>query len=133
MQQALVIFLGSGLGGVSRWWIAGLISERWGHAFPWGTLVVNVSGSLAIGLFAGLADGEGRYVASMSLRQFFMIGICGGYTTFSSFSLQTLALAQNGQWLRAGGNVALSVVLCLVAVAAGHGIGGWLAGARSGG
>jgi CrcB protein len=85
-----------------------------------GTLVINITGSFAIGLFAGLTGPDGRWLAPSSFRQFFMLGICGGYTTFSSFSLQTLALAQNNQWFKAGANILLSVALCLGAVWLGN-------------
>ena len=81
---------------------------------------MNVTGSFIIGLFAALTDPEGRFLASPSFREFFMIGICGGYTTFSSFSLQTLALAQDGEWFRAGANAIASFTLCLVAVWIGY-------------
>lgn len=119
-MSALAIFLGSGLGGLARWWLSGVIAHRVGETFPWGTLVVNVTGSFVIGLFAGLTGPEGRFLAPPVFRQFFMIGICGGYTTFSSFSLQTLSLAEQGDWFRAGANVGLSVVLCLAGVWLGH-------------
>jgi len=120
VNNALWIFLGSGLGGVARWGVSGLIADRFGQTFPWGTVVVNVTGSFVIGLFATLTGPEGRLLAPASLREFFMFGLCGGYTTFSSFSLQTLNLVEDGQWLRAGANVVLSVVLCLVGVWMGH-------------
>lgn len=87
---------------------------------PWGTILVNISGCFLIGLFATATDHKGLAPASHQMREFFMVGICGGYTTFSAFSLQTLGLANQGQWLRAGANVLLSVVLCLVAVWLGH-------------
>jgi len=83
-------------------------------------LVVNVTGSFVIGLFATLTGPEGRWLAPATFRQFFMIGICGGYTTFSSFSLQTLSLADDGEWLKAGANALLSIVLCLAGVWLGH-------------
>jgi len=91
-----------------------------GETFPWGTLLVNNTGSLIIGFFATLTGPDGRIFASSTERQFVMIGLCGGYTTFSSFSLQTLNLANDGEWLQAGGNIIGSVVLCLLAVWLGH-------------
>jgi len=84
------------------------------------TIIVNVTGSFVIGFFATLTGPDGRLLVSSTVRQFVMIGICGGYTTFSSFSLQTLTLAQDGEWLWAGANIVLSVVLCLLVVWLGH-------------
>ena len=79
-------------------------------------MLINITGSFIIGFFASLTGTEGRWLMSPAFRIFFMIGICGGYTTFSSFSLQTLNLANEGEWLRAGANILLSVVLCLAGV-----------------
>jgi CrcB protein len=120
MSLYLWIAIGSALGGASRFALSGYIANHIGGAFPWGTLIVNVTGSFVIGFFYTMTAPEGRWVVSSQGRDFFMIGICGGYTTFSSFSLQTLLLAREGEWLRAGGNIAGSVVLCLVAVWLGH-------------
>jgi len=120
MLNALWIFVGGGLGTLARWGASGVIANRFGQTFPWGTLAVNVSGSFIIGLFATLTGTEGRFLAPASFRQFFMLGVCGGYTTFSSFSLQTLNLAEDGEWFRAGANPVLSFVLCLVAICLGH-------------
>src|SRR5207247_2982020 len=97
-----------------------LILGRFGDTVPWVSLLVNVSGSFIIGVFAAITSPEGRVFAPVGFRQFFIYGVCGGYTTFSSFSWQTLELAQDGEWLRAGGNVLGSVALCLVAVWLGH-------------
>src|SRR5512140_945181 len=108
MRDALWIFLGGGLGSLGRYWLSGVVANTFGQTFPWGTLIVNVSGSFVIGLFASLTGPDGRWLVSGSFRQFFMLGICGGYTTFSSFSLQTLNLADDGQWFRAGANCVLS-------------------------
>ena len=124
-MSALVVFLGSGLGGLARWWLAGWIGGKTGPAFPWGTLVVNVSGSFLIGLFAALTGPEGRFVAPVMVRQFVMVGVFGGYTTFSAFSYQTLQLAEEGQWGRAGVNVVLSLGVSLIAVALGHALAGF--------
>jgi CrcB protein len=120
MLNALWIFIGGGLGTLARWGLSGFVARYWGETFPVGTLVINITGSFAIGLFAGLTGPDGRWLAPSSFRQFFMLGICGGYTTFSSFSLQTLALAQNNQWFKAGANILLSVALCLGAVWLGN-------------
>ncbi len=120
MIQGLLIGLGGLVGTLARYWLSGAIAIRVGETFPWGTLIVNVSGSLAIGFIAALTDPDGRFLVNPSLRQTLMIGVMGGYTTFSSFSLQTLTLAREGEWLYAGANVLLSVVLCLIAVWAGH-------------
>ena len=114
------IAVGSALGGMGRYWFSGFVAERFGESFPWGTILVNISGSFVIGFFATLTAPDGRLLVGSTARQFVMVGICGGYTTFSSFSLQTLNLVREGEWLRAGGNVVLSVVLCLVAVWIGH-------------
>ena len=119
----LWVALGGALGSVSRYWLSGLVAARFGESFPWGTLVINVTGSFIIGIFAAFSDPDGRALISPGARQFLMVGICGGYTTFSSFSLQTLRLVQDDEWLYAGGNVILSVVLCLVAVWLGYWLG----------
>jgi len=117
------IALGSALGGAGRHWLSGLLAHRLGESFPVGTLAVNVSGSFLIGLVAALSDPEGRLLINPTARQFIMVGVLGGYTTFSSFSLQTLNLAREGEWLSAAINAALSFFLCLVAVWLGHALG----------
>jgi CrcB protein len=112
------VALGGALGSVSRYWLTGLIGERFGEKFVWGTLIINVTGSFAIGVIGALAVPEGRM--DTQTRQFastfLMYGICGGYTTFSSFSLATLRYLQDRQWFYAGSNILLSVGLCLIAV-----------------
>jgi CrcB protein len=116
----LWIALGSALGGVARYacqgWAARLISET----FPWGTLIVNIVGCSFIGFFATFTSADGRVIVSPSVRQFVMVGICGGYTTFSSFSLDALNLARDGQWAQAAGYVLGSLVFCLLGVWFGH-------------
>jgi CrcB protein len=114
------VAVGGAIGTLGRYWLAGLVSRAIGENFPWGTFVINVTGSFVIGFFATLTGPDGRIFAPTDVRQFVMIGICGGYTTFSSFSLQTLNLINDNQWFYAGANVVLSVVACLVAVWAGH-------------
>lgn len=91
-----------------------------GVAFPWGTLVINVLGSFIIGFAAATMRADGRFPADDNLRLFLMVGVCGGYTTFSAFSLQTMTLIQAGQWLPAAGNIGLSVILCLIGVWLGY-------------
>jgi fluoride exporter len=114
----LWVALGGALGGVSRFWLSGIIAARFGETFPFGTLVINITGSFLIGIFAALAAPEGRLDSQsrVFVTQFMMIGICGGYTTFSAFSLRTLQLMQERQWFYAGANVILSVILCMIAV-----------------
>jgi fluoride exporter len=114
------VCLGGAIGSGMRFWVSGLVAQRIGQTFPFGTLAVNVSGSFIIGILAAMTIPEGRWMLTPVAREFLMIGICGGYTTFSSFSLQTLALAQDGEWLRAGLNSILSFALCLIAVWIGH-------------
>ena len=120
MQLYLLIALGGAFGSVLRFFLGGAIATHFGETFPWGTLIVNVTGSFVIGFIATFTGPDGRWFASGATRLFLMTGICGGYTTFSSFSLQTLNLARDGDWLRAGANTVGSVVLCLVAVWLGH-------------
>jgi fluoride exporter len=110
------VMLGSALGGGARYFVSGLAAQHIGGDFPYGTLIVNITGSFVIGFFATLTAPDGRVFASTDIRQFVMTGLCGGYTTFSAFSLQTLNLARDGQTLLAGANIVLSVVLCLIAV-----------------
>ena len=123
MWNAFWIFVGGGLGSLARWGLSGFIAHTVGETFPWGTMIINVSGSFVIGLFATATGPEGRWLAPASFREFVTLGLCGGYTTFSSFSLQTLNLARDGEWLAAALNIAGSVVLCLAGVWLGHLLG----------
>jgi fluoride exporter len=116
----LWVMLGGALGTGARFWVSGFVAQGAGEFFPLGTLLVNVSGSFIIGFFATATDPLGRGFVPPVFRQFFMIGVLGGYTTFSSFSLQTLDLAQNGDWFKAGLYTFLSVTCCLLAVWAGR-------------
>jgi CrcB protein len=121
MLAYLWIGLGGALGSMARHWCNGAVGALAGVAFPWGTLVINVLGSFVIGFAAATMSADGRFpAAGGDARQFVMVGICGGYTTFSAFSLQTLTLMQGGQWMAAAGNVGLSVALCLIAVWLGY-------------
>jgi fluoride exporter len=92
MISYLWVGLGGALGSMLRFWLSGLIGgTRLGEIFPLGTLVINITGSFVIGFVVATSATEGRFYLSPMARQFLMIGICGGYTTFSSFSLQTSA------------------------------------------
>jgi CrcB protein len=126
MTQYLWIALGSSLGGIARFALSGLIAHRFGETFPWGTLFINVSGSFAIGFFATLTDPGGRFIVGGTMRQFVMTGLLGGYTTYSSFSLQTFALVREGEWLRAGANSFSTFAICFLAVWLGHLCAAWL-------
>ncbi|MBN1240813.1 MAG: fluoride efflux transporter CrcB [Gammaproteobacteria bacterium] len=116
----LWIALGGALGSVGRFAASGFVARSTGGALPWGTLLVNVTGSLLIGFAAGLWLSDGKLALSADARAFLMIGVLGGFTTFSTFSLETLNLIRAGEWLWAFANVAGSIALCLVAVWLGH-------------
>ncbi len=116
MEIYLWVGLGSALGGIARYAVSGLVAGWVGETFPFGTLAVNVLGSFGIGLFAVLTAPDGRLLVDPTIRQFTMAGLFGGFTTFSSFSLQTLALLQEGEWPAAVANVLASVGACLLGV-----------------
>jgi CrcB protein len=120
MITYLWIALGGALGSMARYGCSRLVAASIGETFPWGTLIINVIGSFVIGFFATLTGPDGRVLVASDARQFVMVGICGGYTTFSSFSLQTLNLVRDGDMLAAGANIVASVVACLLAVWLGH-------------
>lgn len=117
------VAIGGAIGSVARFWLTELSARWWGGDFPWGTVIANVTGSFLIGLIAALPVMGPRDLLGPMGRQFLMVGIMGGYTTFSSFSLQTLTMVQHGHLAKAALNVGGSVVLCLVAVAAGYALG----------
>ncbi len=114
------VMLGSALGGGARYLVSGLAGNQFGQTFPWGTLIVNVTGSFIIGFLATYTGPDGRLLLRTEARQFFVTGVCGGYTTFSSFSLQTLNLMRDREMALAGANIGMSFLLCLVAVWCGH-------------
>jgi CrcB protein len=131
LARYILIGVGGALGSVARYVLSGAFAAtQFGTTFPLGTLVVNVSGSLVIGFLYTATEPDGRWFANPATRDFLMVGICGGYTTFSSFSLNTLNLARNGEWLHAGGNIVASVILCLVAVWLGHSLAAFFNQAR---
>ena len=113
------VLLGSALGGLARYWMAILVGWLLGPSFPWGTLLINVLGSLVIGAAGAATDAREH----ATFRAFLMVGICGGFTTFSSFSLQTLELLQAGRAPAALAYAGLSFGLCLLAVWAGWALG----------
>ncbi len=116
----LLIALGGAIGSVGRAWIGMLAARLFGMGFPWGTMVVNVLGSCVIGIVAATAISPSRTILPPEIRVFLMVGFCGGFTTFSSFSLQTFELLREGRVAAAGTHILLSVGLCLVASAAGY-------------
>ena len=120
MVTYLWIAIGGAIGSVLRYAVSSWLAQAVGETFPWGTLIVNVTGSFVIGFFAAATGPDGRVLLAPDMRQFVMVGVCGGYTTFSSFSLQTLNLVRDGDMLAAGANIAGSVVACLLAVWAGY-------------
>ncbi|RAK51167.1 fluoride efflux transporter CrcB [Phenylobacterium soli] len=116
----LWIAFGGALGSVARYACSSAAAHAFGETFPWGTLIINVGGSFVIGLFATLTGPDGRWLVPPDARLFVTVGVCGGFTTFSSFSLQTLNLMRTGELGAAAGNVAGSVVLCMLGVWAGY-------------
>ena len=120
MQAYIWIAVGSALGGMARFWCTGVATRLFGETFPWGTLLINIVGSFVIGFFVALTGPDGRYVVDPNIRAFVAVGLCGGFTTFSAFSLQTMVLLQEGEWLHAGAYIAASVTVCLLAVWIGY-------------
>ena len=119
LTTCLIVMLGGALGTLARYLI-GLVAIPISQDLPWGTIIINIVGSFIIGFFGTLTLAHGRFPASDNLRLFVMVGICGGFTTFSAFSLQTLDLLRAGTPFRAGVNIVASVVFCVLAVALGH-------------
>ena len=119
MASYLWIAIGSALGGMARYWCSGVAARLIGETFPWGTMTINVTGAFLIGIFGALATHPGSLFASPTPWLFAVTGFLGCYTTVSSFSLQTLTLARNGEQLHALGNIVFSVGLCLAAVSCG--------------
>lgn len=117
MSQLVAIAAGGALGALLRFWVASGVAAWLGRDFPYGTLLINVSGSLAIGVvYVLLLE---RFDVGVAWRLFLMTGLLGAFTTFSTFSLETLILIESGEHLKAVMNVLLSVVLCLAAASSG--------------
>lgn len=121
MEKFLFIGLGGFLGSVGRYWISTLVYKTTGESFPYGTLTVNILGSLIIGMAMTLL--EDRFLSQPELRLFLIVGVLGGFTTFSSFSFETVALLKAGNFLFASANVVVSVIVCLTATWVGTIIG----------
>ena len=119
----LAVASGGALGSLARFWLAAGMTALTGPRFPWGTLLINIVGSFVIGLVAAVTLSPARVAMHPDLRVFVMVGVCGGFTTFSAFSLQTLELLQAGDVWPAAGYIVGSVVLCLSAVLAGWALG----------
>lgn len=120
LKTYLAVMTGGAIGTGLRMWLSGLLAAKCGETFPVGTLAVNVIGSFVISFFAQFAGPDGPLLVSSLTRQVVMVGVLGGFTTFSSFSFQTLNLLHDGQWARASANIGLSLALCLLAVWLGH-------------
>ncbi|QFY41947.1 fluoride efflux transporter CrcB [Candidatus Methylospira mobilis] len=114
MNQLLAIVAGGSVGAVARFWVANAVYAWIGRDFPYGTLVVNVSGALCIGLLSEML--LQRFAFSAEARAALMIGFLGAYTTFSTFALETIYLLEAGSWVKAVVNVVASVIFCLLAV-----------------
>jgi CrcB protein len=131
----LWVAIGGALGSVARFWLANIMALAVGSEFPWGTLLINVLGSFVISFFGMLTGNSPRFAVPYEARIFVTVGLCGGFTTFSSFSLQTVELVRTGQAGRAGLYVAASVILCLAACALGFitaaGVGQAVGGSRA--
>jgi CrcB protein len=115
----LIVMAGGALGTLARFLLSTLTAPISGQ-LPWGTIIINIAGSFVIGFFGTLTLANGRFPVSENVRVFVMVGLCGGFTTFSAFSLQTLDLLRNGAVGRASINVVASVALCICAVSLGH-------------
>lgn len=108
--------IGSAVGGTARYWVSGM-THRWlGERFPWGTLAVNVTGAILVGILAALVSRGAPLVSAVEAQKLLIVGVCGSYTTVSSFALQTLALARDGQWRLALANIFASLGFCLLGV-----------------
>ena len=119
LSGLIAIAIGSVFGGCARYFVSGAIARRMGETFPWGTLTINVTGAFLIGIFGALATHPGSLLSAPNPWLFAVTGFLGCYTTVSSFSLQTLTLARNGEQLHALGNIVASVGFCLASVSCG--------------
>jgi CrcB protein len=129
VKEALAVMAGGALGSLARWGVAlWFATQPWSEKFPWATLAVNVAGSFLIGFLAELMIEDGPFFLGSGVRALLLVGILGGFTTFSAFSLQTLALLRSGQVLLAGVNILSSLALCMLAVWVGALAAHWILG-----
>ena len=119
LAATLWIAGGGAIGSVARYWIGVAVARLAGEAFPWGTLLINILGSFAIGYFGMLSLPDGPRPTSVGIRLFVLVGLCGGFTTFSSYSLQAVELLRDGEGGRALAYIISSVLLCLLATTVG--------------
>ncbi len=126
ITELTCLVIGSALGGIARYVVSAIVARRFGEAFPWGTLLVNVSGAFVIGIFGARGTHDASLLAQPAPWLFAVTGFLGCYTTVSSFSLQTLILAHDGKMRGALGNIVFSVGVCLAAVTAGFVLTEWL-------
>jgi CrcB protein len=123
MGAWVAVAVGGAIGSMGRFWLASAMTALTGARFPWGTLLINILGSFVIGLVGGITLTAEGVTVHPTMRLFLMTGVCGGFTTFSAFSLQTLELMQAGEPIPALGYAIGSVVLCIIASYCG-----WLLG-----
>ncbi|MBN9045571.1 MAG: fluoride efflux transporter CrcB [Rhizobiales bacterium] len=128
IETSLLVMAGGFIGGILRFFISGFMARRVGETFPWGTFIVNVSGAAAIGMMFALGASLGGFYATTTFRGFVLVGIMGGYTTVSSFCLQSLNLMLDGERKAALFNVVASALSCVLAVAVGYGVVFWATG-----
>lgn len=119
LTATLMVGIGGALGSIARYWIGVLVTQLAGEAFPWGTLLINIIGSFVISYFGTMTLPDGARPAAMELRLFVMVGLCGGFTTFSAFSMQTIELLRDGEAGHALAYIVASIVLCLLGTALG--------------
>ena len=120
----LWIILGAVLGASARYFVSGYIAKSVASSFPYGTLLINISGSLVLGFFLVLTTE--RVLVDARWRLLIAVGFCGSYTTFSSYAFETFALFEQGQWLLVAWNVVASNLFCLTSVMAGAALARWL-------
>jgi len=120
LQAYLLVAVGSGIGGAARLWLSTLVARSAGTTFPWGTLAVNALGCLLVGLLAAMFEPSSPLHVRQDLRVMLVVGVLGGFTTFSAFSLETLLLVQRGAPLAAASYTVMSIALCLLAAAGGY-------------